>query len=747
MVNSRSLSQRCRRQTFGGYNGIRVGEASHPGPRRARRLHRSLLQTPLKIWTINTGGAPKAWQIFSCLRCDSNDTKSTEATSASLAPGIIAIQEAAFSDNEFTAFTAEARKFGYHAFHSGAEPVANSRRMEGGAVFLVRRDLPCRLLWKTKSSGGAALAVWIGHVLFLSVYLPPRPESCELVDEVTALVSTLPPRQIWLMGADFNAAPQENPFQYTLNSVGYQMSYPPNPTRWEGKRILDYCLGNVNVQQMTTLDFRLSDHKIVEGFLNLQFRNVDAYELAPVPAIKTIKVDEGKWEQAVNEAWRVTHTPLTISPDIDHNWESLSSDLWKTLILAYQNTHQDSRFPGPLMRKGKPVSVSVRKMEFTIQRSDGCFATSQFKSLQNLNSRLLEVQRRGWLLSEVSNHDRCLDRKIRRNPHFDPNIGLTPNIQRAKKLLEKCEETETRTRIRTWSQKMSEDKAALAWLRRKPQYNSIAVRENADGTPATSVQGAIANIIAFWRTIWCREPLQVDSVWQTVQEFVPLSESQQWAPLSGAHLRKAAYESRNRAAGIDGWTAFELSLFSTAMWDAVADFYNHHCLRYGRVPEIWTHFRQVQIGKEHGCSEDGSLRADQLRPISVSSLMWRVCQKAQFCHSDAQLWINQTFPEYFIGGIKGRGTDQAISRLLFRAQQGWHVATLDLAKAFDRTSPRMAGLILKQLGMSLPVLNLVLNVWENQKRWVQYCGETYPVPQLVQQSLPQGDSWLSHRRQ
>lgn len=194
---------------------------------------------------------------------------------------------------------------------------------------------------------------------------------------------------------------------------------------------------------------------------------------------------------------------------------------------------------------------------------------------------------------------------------------------------------------------------------------------------------------------------------KSVQEFVPLCESQQWAFLSGAHLRAAAHGSRNRAAGIDGRTAFELSLFSAPMWDAVADFYNHHCLRYGKVPEIWKHFRQVHIGKENGSSEESFWRADQLRPISVSSLMWRVCQKAQYCHSDAQLWINQTFPDYLIGGTKGRGTDQAISKLLFRAQQGWHVATLDLAKAFDCTSPKMAGLILQRLGFPIPVLSII----------------------------------------
>jgi hypothetical protein len=39
------------------------------------------------------------------------------------------------------------------------------------------------------------------------------------------------------------------------------------------------------------------------------------------------------------------------------------------------------------------------------------------------------------------------------------------------------------------------------------------------------------------------------------------------------------------------------------------------------------------------------------------------------------------------------------------------------------------------------ILTLVLDVWENQKRWIQYLGQISPEPELVRNSLPQGDSW------
>ena len=46
LAATRPLSVKSLKLSFGGYDGVRVGEAAHPGPRHARRLHRSIAQTP-----------------------------------------------------------------------------------------------------------------------------------------------------------------------------------------------------------------------------------------------------------------------------------------------------------------------------------------------------------------------------------------------------------------------------------------------------------------------------------------------------------------------------------------------------------------------------------------------------------------------------------------------------------------------------------------------------------------------------
>ena len=130
-----------------------------------------------------------------------------------------------------------------------------------------------------------------------------------------------------------------------------------------------------------------------------------------------------------------------------------------------------------------------------------------------------------------------------------------------------------------------------------------------------------ANVALFWRQIGHRPKLNVHTVWPEIQQLVPNHKPAVWAPLTRAHLKAAAYDSRNRAAGPDGWTPRELNLFNTDMWKAVADFYSH-CLVVGIVPEIWKCFRQVQLGKGDIAPTAEFVYAKQLRPICVSIVLF-----------------------------------------------------------------------------------------------------------------------------
>ena len=144
-------------------------------------------------------------------------------------------------------------------------------------------------------------------------------------------------------------------------------------------------------------------------------------------------------------------------------------------------------------------------------------------------------------------------------------------------------------------------------------------------------------------------------------------------------------------------------------------------------------------GKKPG--KDGASLAADLRLVSISSLFWRLYTKARFQRPETQAWIKRMLPANVYGGVPGKGVQDAAGQLLKAAHEGCYIATLDLEKAFDRTSPKLKIHIMKRLGLCKRLATLLLNVWEGQVRHLQLLGETLPGGVLVKDLLPQGDSW------
>lgn len=98
-------------------------------------------------------------------------------------------------------------------------------------------------------------------------------------------------------------------------------------------------------------------------------------------------------------------------------------------------------------------------------------------------------------------------------------------------------------------------------------------------------------------------------------------------------------------------------------------------------------------------------------------------------------------PSFLYGGIPGKGVEDAIAPILVKEMTGGIVGTLDLDKAFDRTSPELACKVFRHLGMPSHTAALLQHTWTNQNRFLQYQGEILKQPCLVGNSLPQGDCW------
>ena len=175
-----------------------------------------------------------------------------------------------------------------------------------------------------------------------------------------------------------------------------------------------------------------------------------------------------------------------------------------------------------------------------------------------------------------------------------------------------------------------------------------------------------------------RPQLDRQAVWnEMVRHPPPVLHWTRWAPVTGPDLKRAALSCRGSAAGLDGWTTEELLQFSDGMWRELAGFYLE-CDNCSRIPKAWRQTRQIHLGKGEPREQDGSMLAANLRPISVTSLIWRICRKVRFRHNDTQAWLKRVMPDCVYGGIPWKGTQDAAGPLLYQTHRYWFLGTMDL---------------------------------------------------------------------
>ena len=195
---SQSSNKRSRRAKEHDHNdkvAVRIGEASHPGP-RSRKLRN--LDQHVSVWTCNTQGPKQSWTLQQLLQTQEQ------------APQIVLLQECSFSQAEWTTFQKTCWSVGYRSFFSGAQSTVN--RHYGGAAVLVKSSLPCRPAWSHTHKGGSAQAVWVGSTLVISTYLAPNSDAETVSAAVAQTVHSLAPRHRFILGGITMPHPKRIPF-------------------------------------------------------------------------------------------------------------------------------------------------------------------------------------------------------------------------------------------------------------------------------------------------------------------------------------------------------------------------------------------------------------------------------------------------------------------------------------------------------------------------------------------------------
>ena len=139
---------------------------------------------------------------------------------------------------------------------------------------------------------------------------------------------------------------------------------------------------------------------------------------------------------------------------------------------------------------------------------------------------------------------------------------------------------------------------------------------------------------------------------EIVQNIGPPAAQQTWQTPTGHQLWLRAKEQAGCAAGLDGWTGNEVYMCTEEMWDVVADFFSQG-YTLGLLPTEITCLRQCHLPKEgKGLRQDGARDVWSLRPISISSVLWRTWTSTLRAQDEVQQWLRGWAPEEAYAGKK-----------------------------------------------------------------------------------------------
>ena len=136
--------------------------------------------------------------------------------------------------------------------------------------------------------------------------------------------------------------------------------------------------------------------------------------------------------------------------------------------------------------------------------------------------------------------------------------------------------------------------------------------------------------------------------------------------------------------------------------------------------------------------ENGVLAEQNIRPITVLNVFWRVWGSAWIRTPQVNDWIRHQLPSEI---IFGKGSDAAVgaAELFSHLPEFGFGETLDYAKAYDSMRPKGTTLLMKKAGWPDGISELVGKLWSNQVRWVSWGGGHYHhFPMYASPCTPQG---------
>jgi len=328
------------------------------------------------------------------------------------------------------------------------------------------------------------------------------------------------------------------------------------------------------------------------------------------------------------------------------------------------------------------------------------------------------------------------------------DFAVPPTQMRARLTKAKfdAEESLKQMRMNKWRTKLRNSiKEAFRWVKAIGEPVSHCIFDSKldkNGDATQNFGAAIRCITNAWQRVWNRTLVPTDETMRLISGSLgPPSAPQHWDRPDAYELWVHAAHMAGKAAGLDGWTGTEVSLFTLQMWETIHA-YIELCVSNKVAPRHFKMLRQAELQKPGKKKrDDGATDAWSLRPVSIYSVIWRNWSATLHSSEHVQQWLLQWMPNAMRGGKRGEDIVTSLLETLNETDKARFLGTIDYSLAFDHADPELVLKIFALLGMPDWMISMLEQLWLDQWRLVQYGGESAVTWNNVNSSLPQGDSW------
>ena len=660
---------------------------------------------------------------------------------------VIAIQEANLTQLNRTEVACMCERKGFHAYFRAAPESLDARQTpvcRGGLVTLVRHGLPSHRVRDAAVEGMYEfLTVRVGCWQVHNAHRKPSSAPAGYEDAVQELMSAPDPAVVL---GDHNIDFSEFSFEGTSHAAVDDQGLPL-PTRVGGSRCIDFLLCKpVGVANTLRREATLGDHYMITASAqpDSSCHSVETLWRARPTTCYNLPtgVSRPEWTKAQAVYWQAVELPPNRG-DTEAEWTWFNRQAEAIMRQATMDCGSQPRDPPGRRHKGTAYALTQHVKQTS--RGSECHSFA-VRRLLKLQGRLREWQRQEAARRDTTGVQLAVQRSWPRalGP-LELNDGVVHLLDTVAEALAATQHRKTREDVSRWQRQMAErGKAATRWLKGK-QIPALRIAPHdwrpEDAIPPLSVSDSLINLRNFWRTIWVRQGCDHAAAvarWRLFGRRARFSGCPS-SLLSPEALQRAAQQKDHGAAGPDGWSGSEISSWPRDAWQVYAQLL-HRWMKRASFPSSCQQLRQAHIPKDSFApSADHQVKADELRPIAVLSILWRVVSSAVARHAHTQEWVSQVVESAQYGGIHARHLHQGLGQLATPFQSGAVITALDLQKCFDYVEPRLVCAVLREAGFPSSLLAALEHVW-TQERFIEVGGYVSPSSEHVSAAMPQGDA-------